>query len=113
MPILFPAPEGGYLRLDTWRKREWYPALEAAGLPRRSPYHLRHTYATEQLAGGVSVHDLARIMETSLREIDRTHGHLACDSFASILARQEAGTAANRRRSGVVVASDQKPPGRG
>jgi integrase len=30
-PLLFPAIRGGYIGLDTWRTREWYPALEAAG----------------------------------------------------------------------------------
>ncbi len=44
--LLFPAAEGGYIGLDTWRPREWYPALEAAGLAQRGPYcappHVRH-----------------------------------------------------------------------
>ena len=31
-PLLFPAPEGGYINLDNWRTREWYSALEAAGI---------------------------------------------------------------------------------
>jgi hypothetical protein len=30
-PLLFPAPKGGYLDLDNWRLREWYPALDAGG----------------------------------------------------------------------------------
>jgi integrase len=36
-PLLFPAAQGGHIGLDTWRTREWYPALEAAGPPRRGP----------------------------------------------------------------------------
>jgi integrase len=36
-PLLFPAPRGGYIALDTWRTREWYPALDAAGIVRRGP----------------------------------------------------------------------------
>jgi integrase len=43
--LVFPATRGGYVGLDTWRNREWYPALEAAGI-KRGPYHLRHTFAT-------------------------------------------------------------------
>jgi integrase len=39
-PLLFPAPRGGYIGLDTWRTREWYPALEAAGIRRRGPQPL-------------------------------------------------------------------------
>ena len=44
-PLLFPAPRGAHIGLDTWRTREWYPALEAAGLAKRGPYALRHTFA--------------------------------------------------------------------
>ena len=60
-PLLFPAVRGGYIGLDTWRNREWYPALEAAGISKRGPYHLRHTFATEALAAGVSIFELARL----------------------------------------------------
>jgi integrase len=79
-PLLFPAPMGGHIGLDTWRSRDWYPALEAAGITRRGPYHLRHTFATEALAAGVSIFQLARLMGTSVKMIDRTYGHLAHDS---------------------------------
>jgi integrase len=53
-PLLLPPPEGDYLDLRNWRAREWYPALEAAAIAQRAPYHLRHTFATEALAAGVS-----------------------------------------------------------
>jgi len=36
-PLVFPASLGGYIGLDTWRTREWYPALEAAGIAQRGP----------------------------------------------------------------------------
>ena len=83
-PLLFPAAKGGYIGLDTWRTREWYPALEAAGMVQRGPYHLRHTFATEALAAGVSIFELARLMGTSVAMIDRTYGHLARDSESVI-----------------------------
>jgi integrase len=89
-PILFPAPKGGYIGLDTWRTREWYDALDAAGIARRGPYHLRHTFATEALAAGISTWELARLMGTSVAMIDRTYGHLARDAEASIRARLDA-----------------------
>jgi integrase len=100
-PRLFPAPRGGHINLDTWRTREWYPALEAAGLAKRGPYALRHTFATEALAAGVSTFELARLMGTSVAMIDRTYGHLARDSEASIRARLEA----RAERNGVEMAS--------
>jgi integrase len=101
-PLLFPAPEGGYIGLDTWRTREWYPALEAAGIDKRGPYCLRHTFATEALAAGISTFELSRVMGTSLAMIDSHYGHLARDSEQAIRARLEA----RSDRSGVFLASE-------
>jgi integrase len=84
------------------RTREWYPALDAAGLARRGPYHLRHTFATEALAAGISTFELARLMGTSIAMIDRTYGHLARDSDQAIRARLDARSG----RSGVLRTSD-------
>ena len=89
-PLLFPAARGGHIGLDTWRTREWYPALDAAGLRRRGPYQLRHTFATEALAAGISIFELARVMGTSVAMIDRTYGHFARDSEQAIRARLDA-----------------------
>jgi len=100
-PLLFPALQGSYIGLDTWRTREWYPALQAAGVAQRGPYALRHTFATEALAAGVSTFELARVMGTSVAMIDRTYGHLARDSEDSIRLRLET----RAERSGVEVAS--------
>jgi hypothetical protein len=79
-PLLFPASRGGYIGLDTRRNRDWYPALEAAGIDKRRPYHLRHTLATEALAAGVSIFELARLMGASVKTIDMHYGHLARES---------------------------------
>jgi integrase len=87
---LFPAAKGGHVGLDTWRTREWYPALDAAGIARRGPYALRHTFATEALAAGVSIFELARRMGTSVAMIERTYGHLARDSEDAFRARLDA-----------------------
>ena len=88
--LVFPASRGGYIGLDTWRTREWYPALTAAGIRQRGPYQLRHTFATEALAAGISIFELARVMGTSVAMIDRTYGHLARDSEEAIRARLDA-----------------------
>jgi integrase len=85
---LFPAARGGHI--DTRRTRDWYPALEAAGIKKRGPYQLRHTFATEALAAGISIFELARVMGTSVAMIDRTYGHLARDSEQAIRARLDA-----------------------
>lgn len=83
------------------QRRAWYPALEAAGIAKRGPYTLRHTFATEALAASVSTFELARLMGTSIAMIDRTYGHLARDSDESIRNRLDARAA----RSGVEMAS--------
>jgi integrase len=99
--LLFPASQGGYLDLDNFRQRDWRPACEGAGVRVRGPYHLRHTFATEALAGGISIFELSRLLGASVTMIDRTYGHYARDSEAGILARLNARSA----RSGVEVAS--------
>jgi integrase len=75
--LVFPAEKGGYFGLHNWRARDWHPALEAAGVTRRRPYDLRHTYATHALAAGLTLYEVARYMGTSLAMIHRTYGHLA------------------------------------
>ncbi len=70
-PLLFPAPHGGLLNLDNFRRREWSPAIEASGV--RGPariYDLRSTFASNALAAGVSVFELARVMGTSIEMIE-------------------------------------------
>lgn len=74
--LVFPSAAGGPIRIRNWRRREWYPALDAAGIEKRKPYALRHTYASWSLAAGVGVFTLARRMGTSVEMIDRTYGHL-------------------------------------
>jgi len=100
-PLVFPAPQGGYLSLDNWRTREWYDGLDAAGIDRRGPYHLRRTFASEALAAGISIVELSRLMGASAREIDRTHGHLVRDAEDTIRARLDA----RADQTGVYLAS--------
>jgi hypothetical protein len=71
--LLFPAARGGLLNLYNWRRREWAPAIEAAGIRRPARiYDLRSTFASNALAAGVSVFELARIMGTSTHMIERS-----------------------------------------
>jgi integrase len=78
--LLFPGAKGKYLNLHGWRADEWTPAVRAVGLEHRSPYALRHTYATFAIAAGVSLFELARFMGTSVEQIDERYGHLLPDS---------------------------------
>jgi integrase len=99
-PLLLPAARGGYIDLGNWRRREWRPALEAAGLdPELTPYAMRHTYASFALDAGVTIFELARLMGTSVKVIDDTYGHLVHGSLDRVRAaldqraRREAGAA--------------------
>ena len=63
------------------RESDWNPAIRAAGLEHRSPYALRHSYASFAIAAGVSLFELARFMGTSVAQIDATYGHLLPDAL--------------------------------
>jgi integrase len=79
--VLFPGARGGPLALSPFRHRDWNPALRAAGLEHRSPYALRHTFASLSIAAGVSLFELSRLMGTSPAMLDRTYGHLLPDAL--------------------------------
>jgi integrase len=90
-PLLFPAPQGGPLNLDNFRRREWAPAVDSSGIetPARI-YDLRSTYASNALAAGVTVFELARVMGTSVRMIERHYGALLDGAHAGITSRLDA-----------------------
>lgn len=47
------------MNFRNWRERVWTPALQAAGLPYRVPYQMRHSFAFFSLMAGVPISDLA------------------------------------------------------
>jgi integrase len=97
-PLLLPAPQGGVMNLDNWRRREWAPAVEAAGIRRPARiYDLRSTFASDALAAGVSVFELARIMGTSVRMIERHYGTLLDGAGEGIATRLDALDAERQR----------------
>jgi integrase len=72
-PLLFPAPRGGHIDLDDWRSEHWTPAVRAAGLQHRNVYATRHTFATWAIEADTKLSYLARIMGTSVHEIEDTY----------------------------------------
>jgi integrase len=87
-PLLFPSPEGKLLHLDNFRNREWTPAVKASGVARPARiYDLRSTFASNALAAGITVFELARVMGTSVEMIERHYGTLLEGSGASIAGR--------------------------
>jgi integrase len=89
-PLLFPGLHGGHLNLHNWRAKHWRPALRAAGLDYRTPYALRHTFASFALAARVPPKDLAVLMGTSLAQISETYGHALPDVHDRARAAMEA-----------------------
>jgi integrase len=118
--ILFPGPRGRHVNLRNFRTREWIPAVEAAlgvcpvdkdhpmqrkkgssvmtctapgctgTVTLKRIYDLRSTFASEALAAGVSVFELARIMGTSVRMIERHYGTLLQGSGEAIRGKLDA-----------------------
>jgi integrase len=88
--LVFYGPRGAHVNLRNFRRREWHPALEAAGVPSRRIYDLRSTFASQALAAGVSVFELARIMGTSVRMIERHYGTLLQGSGEAIRGKLDA-----------------------
>jgi integrase len=100
-PVLFPARGGGHTKHATFRYCDWTPALRAAGIEHHSVYACRHTFAAWSIRAGVQLYYLARIMGTSVAQIDATYGHLVPDSdeyLRGLLDVYDAG------RTGTVVA---------
>ena len=80
-PLLFPAAKGGHINLHNWRRDHWNPAVRAAGLEHRTPYALRHTFASFAIAAGIATFEIARMMGTSIEQIEKTYGHLLPDAL--------------------------------
>jgi hypothetical protein len=73
--LRFSALEGGPLNLGNFRKRDGDPAVDAAGVERPpTPYDLRDTFASNALHAGVTVFELARVMGTYARMIEKHYG---------------------------------------
>jgi integrase len=94
-PFLFPAPEGGPLNLNNFRRSVWTPAVKASGVERPARiYDLRSTFASNALAAGVTVFELAKVMGTSVPMIERHYGALLDGAGAAIAGRLDAHKAA-------------------
>ena len=75
--LVFPAPEGGFLRPENFRNRSWLPAVKAAGVAPLRVHDLRHTCASLAIAAGGDVKVLQRMLghASAALTLDR-YGHL-------------------------------------
>ncbi len=60
--LLFPAPQGGFLRQENERRRWWNAAAREAGVAGLVPHELRHTAASLAIAAGADVIAVARML---------------------------------------------------
>ncbi len=90
-PYVFASSRRGPFDVHNFRRREWGPAVEAAGIPRPARvYDLRSTFASNALAAGITTFELARIMGTSVSMIEAHYGALIDTAHDAILTRLEA-----------------------
>lgn len=74
---VFPAPEGGAVRLGLWRRRFWKPATKAAGLDGLRIHDLRHTAVALWLAANADPVTVAkRAGHTSVVTVLDRYGHV-------------------------------------
>jgi integrase len=87
--LVFPAPDGGYVRAELWRRRVWQPACVSAGLGKLvetdsgkryeglRPHDLRHTAVAFWIAAGASPKEIAaRAGHSSVVTVLDRYGHL-------------------------------------
>ena len=75
--VVFPAPEGGYLRASLFRRRFWAPATARTGLTGLRLHDLRHTAVALWIAAGASPKETAaRAGHASVVTVLDRYGHL-------------------------------------
>lgn len=82
--LVFPSRGGKLLNMDWVRVNVFYPALEAAGLPRVRLHDLRHTYATMLISQGESLKYVQEMLgHASISVTADVYGHLLRETHAS------------------------------
>jgi integrase len=89
--LVFPAERGGHLDMHNFARRDWHPAL--AGLPSRRVYDLRHSFASNALAAGISLYELSRYLGASVRVLELHYAHLVPDAEDVARAKLDAAAA--------------------
>jgi integrase len=89
-PFVFAADRGGPFDVRNFGKRDWLTAIDTAGITKPARiYDLRSTFASNALAAGVTVYELARIMGTSVQMIELHYGALLDTAHDSLIERLE------------------------
>jgi integrase len=88
--LVFPSPRGGSVDMHNFARRDWHPALEAAGVAPRRLYDVRHSFASNALAAGISLYELSRYMGASVRVLEMHYAHLVRDAEDTARAKLDA-----------------------
>jgi integrase len=84
--LLFTAPQGGFLRLASWRSRFWRPATTTAGLDGMRPHDMRHTAVSLWIAAGANPKEVAAWAgHRSVATVFDRYGHLMPDGADAFL----------------------------
>ena len=90
-PYVFAGQRGGPFDVHNFRRREWGPAIESAGIAKSARlYDTRSTFISNALARGLTVFETARIAGTSVAMIESVYGALLDTAHESLLDRLEA-----------------------
>ena len=75
--LVWPNEKGDHLRVTSWRRRAWAPAVAAAGLSPLRCHDMRHTAVALWIAAGASPTEIARRAghRSVVTVLDR-YGHL-------------------------------------
>jgi integrase len=84
--LVFPAPEGGYLRRSNFRRRWWLPATRAAGVEGLRFHDLRHSAATLALAAGANTRELMERMGHTSPQVALRYQHVMAGRDQAIAA---------------------------
>lgn len=103
--LVFRAPEGGFLRLENFRRRVWTPATRAAAVAPLRLHDLRHTCASLAIAAGADIKVLQRMLghSSAALTLDR-YGHLMPGQAQNVADRLDemASSATGHERRAVV-----------
>ena len=84
--LVFPAPEGGYLRRSNFRRRGWLAATRAAGVHGLRFHDLRHSAATLALAAGANTRELMEHMGHTSPAVASRYQHVMAGRDQAIAA---------------------------
>ena len=87
--LVFPAPEGGYLRRSNFRRRWWLRATRAAGVEGLR-FHDRHSAATLALAAGANTRELMERMGHTSPAVALRYQHVMAGRDQAIAAALDA-----------------------